>query len=77
MKVGDKVKHKNRTDIAKVISIKVETTWDDFKEKPITKTSYVARFDSGALMKFYGYDIGKRIFKAEPDSEQLSMFGEN
>lgn len=75
MKVGDKVRHKNHEGIATIISFKVERIFDDFKQRPITKTSYQARYDdTGALIKFYGYDINKRIFKVDGGNKQLSFF---
>lgn len=75
MKVGDKVQLKKHEGYATVINMKIETTLDDFKGKPVTKSSYVARYDNGALLKFYGYDIGKRVFKVKDNkSVQLSMF---
>ena len=77
MKVGDKVYHKKHPDIFTVISFKFESVYDDFKRKTITKTAYTARCnETGALIKFYGYDINKRIFKVEDDSgeKQLSFF---
>lgn len=77
MKVGDKVYHKNRPDIFTVIGFKFEKVYDDFKQKTITKTVYTARCDeTGTSIKFYGYDVNKRIFKVEDDSgeKQLSFF---
>ena len=77
MKVGDKVQWKNHPNVFTVISFKLENVYDDFKRKSIIKTAYTARCDAtGALIKFYGYDVNKRIFKVEDDSseKQLSFF---
>lgn len=72
MKVGDKVIHKNRNDPATIIKVTITHSWDDFKRKTITKIKYVARYDTGCLMTFYGYDIGKNVIKYEPNI-QLSF----
>lgn len=77
MKVGDRVYHKSHPGTFTVISFKLENVYDDFRRRTITKTSYTARCDTtGALIKFYGYDVNKRIFKVEDDSgeKQLSFF---
>ena len=78
MKVGDKIQHNKHEGFATVVNMKVETVLDDFKGKPITKSSYTARYENGALLKFYGYDIGKRVFKVKGNqATQLSMFDNN
>lgn len=74
MKVGDKVQSKSIPEKdATIISINIETTWDDLKKREVTKTRYVARYDNGTLINFYGFNIGKTIFKSN-DSTQLSFF---
>lgn len=74
MKVGDKVYHKRDSAIATVIQMTVDTVWDDFKNRAVTKTKYVARRDdNGYLIKFYGYDIGKTIFKKIPETNQMTF----
>lgn len=73
MKVGDKIRCKRYTGIATIIDFQVKQTMDDFKNQTIVRTTYTARFDDGRLIRFHGYDIGKRIFKVE-DHEQISFF---
>jgi hypothetical protein len=76
MKVGDKIRYKRQEGIATVVSMRVERTWDDLKKKTVTKTRYTARYDdTGYLLNFYGYNIGKTVFKCEP-VEQLSFLDE-
>ena len=52
------------------------TTSLDEKDKPITRVSYLAMDETtNHVFRFYGYDIGTRIFKVEStDSEQIKMF---
>ena len=78
MKVGDKVYHKKDSALATVIRMTVDSIWDDFKQRVITKTEYVARRDdNGFLIKFYGYDIGKTIFKSMTEANQTSFLNNN
>lgn len=74
MKVGDKIQHKQfPEEDATVISASIETTWDDMKKRKVTKTKYIARYPDGRLINFYGFNIGKTIFKSD-DGTQLSIF---
>lgn len=72
MRIGDKVRHKRREGVATVIDLTVKTAWDDFKNRTMVNTTYTARYDDGSLLRFYGFNIGKTIFKVE-DFEQLSF----
>ena len=74
MKVGDKIQAKLiPKEEATVISANIETVWDDIKKRKVVKTKYVARYDDGTLINFYGFNIGKTIFKSD-DGTQLSIF---
>lgn len=74
MKVGDKIQAKLiPNEEATVISSNIETVWDDIKKRKVVKTKYVARYDDGTLINFYGFNIGKTIFKSD-DGTQLSIF---
>ena len=75
MKVGDKITRKKYPGMAKIIEVKVTTSLDE-KDKPITRVSYLAMDETtNHVFRFYGYDIGTRIFKVEStDSEQIKMF---
>lgn len=74
MRIGDKIRHTKHQGFATIIKVNVETAINDFDRKVTTKVKYTARYDdTGYLLKFYGYDIGKTVFKHEPN-EQLSMF---
>lgn len=67
MKIGDKVYHKNREGVATVISSEVLTTNDH-----VVRTTYYSMYEDGSVMIFYGFNIGKTVFKYEPN-EQLSF----
>lgn len=73
MKVGDKIVHKRRNDPATIIKVVVTHYWDDFQRKTKIKTKYVARYDTGAIITFNGFDIGKSVIEYEPNV-QLSFF---
>ena len=74
MKVGDKIYHERYMGLATIIQSTVETTWDVRKNSEVVRTKYLATYSDGRPITFYGYDIGKTIFKHEPIGEQLSLF---
>ena len=74
MKVGDKIYHKKFMGLATVIQTTVETTWDVRKNSQVVRTKYLATYSDGRPITFYGFDIGKTIFKHEPITEQVSIF---
>lgn len=76
MRVGDKVQRKNYDGVATIIQMEVQHQWDDVKQRDVVKTQYVARYDdTGHLLRFNGYNIGKTIFKWDPN-EQLSFLND-
>ena len=72
MKIGDKVRRKGVMGEATIVSCEVNKHWDDIKQKQIIKTTYTARYENGFLITFYGFNIGRTIFKS--DGEQISIF---
>ena len=72
MKIGDKVRRKGIIGEATIVSCEVKLDWDDHKQKQIVKTAYKARYENGYLITFYGFNIGKTVFKS--DGEQISIF---
>lgn len=76
MKIGDKIRHKRRQGIATIVNTEVEVTYDDFKDRKIVKTTYIARYEDGRLLMFHGYHINKTVFKVD-EFEQLSFFDNN
>ena len=75
MKIGDKIEHKRRGGVARIVRITIDSTWDDFRKKVVTKTRYVAKYDNGQLLEFNGYDIGKTVFENK-SGIQLSFLEE-
>lgn len=73
MKVGDKVRHKKHEGIATIVDFQINQEWNFFKQKRVIKTKYIAQYENGNLLTFYGFNIGKTVFKYEP-YEQLSFF---
>lgn len=80
MKIGEKVRHSKHSGIYTIVETNVKKrTNPDGKES--TRVTYTATSRNGRSITFYGYDIGKRVFKVEgKDATQLSIFdieGEN
>lgn len=71
MKIGDKVCHKRREGVATIIHVEVKSSHDPTRGV-VTKTEYLATYEDGSPLTFYGFNIGKTIFKYEPH-EQLSF----
>lgn len=73
MKIGDKVYHKNREGVATIIQSRVLNVLDyDATGKIQVRTEYLATYEDGSPLIFYGFNIGKTVFKYEPN-EQLSF----
>lgn len=75
MKVGDKVYHKKRGGIATVVDCVIHSTYDARLDKKVTRTKYIATYTDGAIITFFGYDIGKSVMPYKP-FEQLTFFDE-
>lgn len=80
MKIGEKVRHTKHRGIYTIVEAKV-TRRSNPNGKDIVQTTYMATSPNGRSIIFYGYNIGKNVFKVEDtDSTQLSIFdieGEN
>ena len=73
MKVGDKVYHKELAGIATISRVTVSKSKDAVKNQEIARTKYIANYPDGRSITFFGFSIGKTIFKYEP-IRQLSLF---
>lgn len=74
MKIGDKVYHRHMPGIATVIRVDIQQNYDVRKKKNTVKSEYTAVYPDGTPITFYGFNIGKTVFKSEPISQQLSLF---
>ena len=73
MKVGDRVRSTKYKGLFKIIEYKVETTLG-IDDKPVVRLTYLAMDETSfKTLKFFGYDIGKTVFKTK-DYEQLKLF---
>ena len=43
------------------------------RKKKETRTMYQAKFDDGSSMIFYGFDIGRSVFKVEEADGQMCL----
>ena len=75
MKVGDKIVHKNYEGPATIFRSIIQTDLDLISKVERTKVKYMARQDNSpwTIFEFYGYDIGKTIFRYKPNG-QTSLF---
>ena len=77
MKIGDEViSTKVRpTDPATIIDIEVVVKEKDVKpgKKKSVRTKYKAKYSDGSELTFYGFNIGKSIFKFERPDGQLDL----
>ena len=78
MKVGDKIVHKKYEGPATIFRSIIETNMDLLSKTTRTKIKYMARQDNSpwTIFEFYGYEIGKIIFKYEPRN-QMTLFDSN
>lgn len=74
MKVGDKVYHRKYPGIATIVRVDVQHSYDIVNRDTKTRTMYTANYPNGESFTFYGFNIGKTVFKSEPISQQLSLF---
>lgn len=75
MKVGAKVKSTKvkRKDLATVISVDITKKHDTKKNREIIKSKYTAKYDDGSSLIFYGFDVGKTVFKVEESDGQMCL----
>lgn len=71
MKVGDKIVHKKYEGPATIFRSVVETNLDLLTKTTRIKIKYMARQDNSpwTIFEFYGYEIGKTIFKYDPNNQ--------
>lgn len=69
MKIGDKVRSKKvrHDETATITYVSI------IKMGKKCRTTYNARFDDGSELTFYGFDIGKTVFKVEECDGQMCL----
>lgn len=73
MKVGDKIiANKIRPDDIAVV-IKADVVIHENEGNKQTRSTYKARYNDGHEITFYGFNIGKSIFKYEEPDGQMSI----
>lgn len=65
MKVGDRVYHLELSGIATITRATIAQKYDPKKDKTVTRTKYTAEYPDGKSFTFFGFDIGKKVFKYE------------
>ena len=78
MKIGDvviskKIRPDSRAVVTNAEVVIKEKELKNGNKKKETRTKYQARFDDGSFMVFYGFDIGRSIFKVEESDGQLRL----
>lgn len=73
MKIGDRVYHLELAGIATITQAIVAQKYDPKKDKTVTRTKYTAKYPDGKSFIFFGFDIGKKVFKYEPIT-QTTLF---
>lgn len=74
MKVGDKVRSTKvrPTEVATISKAEIKIC-DDGCGKKGTRSTYTAKFDDGSSLIFYGFDIGRSVFKVEDNDGQITL----
>ena len=77
MKIGDVIYSTNVRggDYATVIDAEVKLKEKNTKagKKTEVRTKYTAKFKDGTLLVFYGFDIGRSVFKFEEPDNQMNL----
>lgn len=74
MKVGDVVySTKIRPNVTATVIKADVVVKDKIDDKKQVRTSYIARYDDGSELRFYGCQINHSVFKVE-DNGQMSIF---
>ena len=77
MKIGDKVRSTKvrPNDAATIIksNVALHNKRKDDRIKKEIRSSYEASYEDGSKLIFYGFDIGKTIFKVEDDYGQIHL----
>ena len=78
MKIGDIVYSKKirpglHATITNAEVVIKEKELKNGRKKKETRTKYQAAFDDGSSMIFYGFDIGRSIFKVEEADGQMCL----
>ena len=74
MKVGDRIFSKKVRPSDVAIIVKMDAVIKERSGKKEVRTTYVAKYDDGSEITFYGFNINKTIFKYEGPDGQLSLF---
>lgn len=77
MKIGDKVRSTKvrPNDVATVVksNVALNNKRKDNSVKKEIRSSYEAEYADGSKLIFYGFNIGKTIFKVEEDYGQIHL----
>lgn len=76
MKVGDKVRSTKvrPTEVATIVKADINIReGDESKPKKEIRSTYTAKFDDGSSLIFYGFDIGRSVFKVEDNDGQITL----
>ena len=76
MKVGDKVRSTKVRPKETATIVKADINireGDELKPKKEIRSTYTAKFDDGSSLIFYGFDIGRSVFKVEDDDGQITL----
>lgn len=75
MKIGDIVKSKKirKSEKAKIIKVDINVRHNDNKGRNECRTTYLAEFPDKSTFTFYGFDIGRSVFKVEEADGQMCI----
>lgn len=74
MKIGDKIYSKKvrPNDTAEIKVVKVKKKFNKDTNQTEIRTKYIAEYEDGTNITFYGFNINQTIFKIE-EFEQLTL----
>lgn len=78
MKIGDvvystKIRPKTPAVVTNAEVVIKEKELKSGRKKKECRTKYQAKFDDGTFMVFYGFDIGRSVFKVEESDGQICL----
>ena len=78
MKIGDivystKIRPKTPAVITNAEVVIKEKELKSGRKKKECRTKYQAKYDDGSMMVFYGFDIGRSVFKVEESDGQICL----
>lgn len=74
MKIGDKIASTKVRPFDIAVVTKADVIIKKNGEKSEIRTKYVAKYEDGSEITFYGFNINKTIFKKDSIDGQLSLF---